>query len=124
MFRANGVLDQAGREGLLESAELGVVEAWRDHLNMKIPYLQGAGRRVGLDANLQAVAGEAVQVEVLSDVLADAAAERSKEEFGGGHALVSGSVFGGLVEQDPMVTRLRCETCAAAVMYRDFQACT
>jgi hypothetical protein len=115
VFAANGVLDQAGWEGPLERAQLAVVEAWRDHLNLKIPDLQGAGGRLGFDANQQAFAGEAMQAQVLSDVLADAAAEGRQQELGRGHALVGGSIFGRLIEQDPMVTRLRREKSAAAV---------
>ena len=115
MLGANCVLDEAGGEGLFECAQLTIGEAGRDHFHMKIPDLQRARGRLGLDANLQAFAGEAAQAEVLSDILADATAEGSEEEFGGGHALVGGPVFGRLVEQNSMVASFRCECGSAGV---------
>jgi hypothetical protein len=49
-------------------------------------------------------------------ILADASTEGREQKLSGGHAPVGGSVFGGLVEHDPVMARLRRKTGAAGVL--------
>ena len=83
---------------------------------MKIAEVELAAGGLGFDANFESFGGEAAGGEVLGNLLTDASAERGEEELGGGHALVGGSVFGGLVEQDAMVARLHGEASATVVL--------
>ena len=98
-----------------------LVEAGGDDLNLKIFEAQRALAGLGLDADEQALRGEAAQPEVLGNVLADVAAERGKEQLRGRHAVIGGVVFGGLIEQDPVLAGFRDKTGATGVLQCDFQ---
>lgn len=81
------------------------------------------GTRGGLcpDGDGEPVAGKATGVQVLRHVLADATSEGCQKKLGRGHSLIGGSVFSGLIEHDPVVSRIGGEVCASVVYERNFQ---
>ena len=117
-------MHQASGERLLERAQLAVIEARRDDLNLKISDVQGPRRGLSVNPDGQALGGEAAEAQILRHVLPDATPQRGEQQLGRGHALVGGAVFRRLVQQDSMVARFRSELCAARVLQRDFQRLT
>lgn len=75
VLEGDGILDEAGGEGFLQSTQLPLIQTGDDDLDLEAPETQGALAGLGLDANEQAFRGEVAQFEVLSDILTDAAAE-------------------------------------------------
>lgn len=106
VFEANGVLDEAGGEGLLEGAELRLGEAGDENFHLVVVHAQGARGGLGFDANEEAFGGKSAEAEVLRDILSDTAAESGEEQLGGGHAVVGGAALRGLVDDDAMMAGL------------------
>jgi len=123
-LRAEGVLHEAAGKRIFQSAELGFVEAWHDDFNLKFTEVQRTRGVLCAHANPQAFGRESACGEVLGDMLADAAAEGSEQKLRRRHALVGGSVFGGLIKHNTVITRLRGEGCATGVLQGDFQVCS
>jgi hypothetical protein len=63
-----------------------------------------------------------VQLKVLCDILADAAAKRGQQQLGGGHAVVAAAIFGGLIDHQAMLAGLGDETCALCVLKSNLQS--
>jgi hypothetical protein len=121
IFAPEGVLDEACRKGLIESSQLSFREARDDDLDLEILKPQRPLAGLCLDADEQAFGGEISQFEILGDILADAAAKRGEKQLGGRQALVRGSVFGGLIEEDFVLAGFRGEAGVAIVQQCDFQ---
>lgn len=121
ILEADGVLDQAGGEGVFEDAELAIGEPGRGDFHSETAEVERAGRGLGEDANGETFGRESARGKVLRDVLTDAAAEGGKEEFRRRHALVRSAVFDGLVEDHAMMTSFGGEARSAVMVQRNFQ---
>jgi hypothetical protein len=95
---------------------LSFVEAGDDDLHLKFTEVEWARRRLRADMDLQPLGRKFASAEILHHILADAAAERGEQKLSGRHALVGGSVFGGLVEHNPVMPCLRGEGCSTGVL--------
>jgi hypothetical protein len=109
-------MHEATGEGAFEGAQLAIVEAGYDDFHLKFAEVERSGGRLGADTDLESLGGELARAEVLHYILADASTEGREQKLSGGHAPVGGSVFGGLVEHDPVMARLRRKTGAAGVL--------
>jgi hypothetical protein len=121
VFEGDGVLNQASGEGLLQSPQLALIEGGDDDFDLKVFEPEGSRGRAGIHAHEQPFGREAAELQVLGYVLADAAAQRDEEQLGRTHAVVGGSVFGGLIEQDFVLACFRRKAGAAGVLQSDFQ---
>jgi hypothetical protein len=95
---------------------LSFIEAGDDDLHLKFTEVERARGRLRMDADLESLGRKFASAEVLHHILADAAAEGGEQQFSGRHALVGGSVFGGLVEHNPVMPCLRGEGCSTGVL--------
>lgn len=109
-------MHEAAGEGVFEGAQLAFVEAGYDDFHLKFAEVERSRGRLGADTDLESLGGELARAEVLHYILADASTEGGEQKLSGGHALVGGSVFGGLVEHDPVMACLRRKTGATGVL--------
>lgn len=120
-FAGQGVVHEASGEGFLEGAQLALSESGGDNFDAEIGKMQGAGGPFGLDANQQTFGRQFTQAQVLHDILAKAAAERGQQKLSGGHAVIAGTVFRGLVDHDTVLASFCGEPRTSCVLQSDFQ---
>lgn len=121
VFAEQSVVDEAGGKGLFQRSELALGEAWGDNLDVEIVEAQGTRGALRSDVDEQTLRGKAAHAKVLDGVLPNAAAERDEQELGGGHAVIRGAVFGGLIDDEPVLTRFSHEARAAGMLQGDLQ---
>lgn len=97
------------------------VEAGDDDPHLEFAEVERSGGRLGADKDLKSLGGELARAEVLHHILTDASSEGGEQKLSRGHALVRGSVFGWLIEHNPVMAGLGGKRCAAGVLQRDLQ---